>query len=66
MNETIRSFLDSLTDPHGVGLPILIGAGLAVILFLMNSATKSWGKADAHLKQTTGDKAKSNLPYKPF
>ena len=65
-------FLDDIfnyvTDPSGMGFPILIDAGLGIILYLMHFTTKEEKKAQASIDQKKDyDKYNNrNIPYKPF
>ena len=66
MTEFIHKAIDFLTDPSGVGLPILIGSGLAVILYLMKYTTKEWKKTE-NKQEDKKEKYKGiSAPFKPF
>lgn len=55
-----------LTDPNGLGFPILIATGLGTILYLMNYTDKSWKKADRNVADQKDSINKINYPQKPF
>lgn len=63
---SINNVIAFLTNPQGIGFPILIGGGLAIILFLMNKTSKGWQKADSKIEKNKDAYRKNNLPLKPF
>lgn len=64
----INEIIDFLVDPDGIGFPVLIGAGLGTILYLMNYTTKAGTRATEHVEKNKVDDRynNKNLPYKPF
>ncbi len=66
MAEYIQTALDWITNPSGLGFPVLIGAGLGVIVFMMNKQTKSWKKADTKIEKKKDTLRNFETPYKPF
>lgn len=62
----LENIFNYLTDPSGLGFPMLISAGLLVILWLMNKTSKGWKKADTKIQENKESVRKTNLPYKPF
>lgn len=66
MGEYVKTALDWITNPSGLGFPILIGAGLGVIVFMMNKQTKSWKKTDMKVEEKKESARRYETPYKPF
>ena len=64
--EKITELFNLLTDPNGVGFPILIGAGLGIILYLMNYTGKEWQKSDARIKESKDTNTRIGFPHQPF
>lgn len=66
--DVIEGIFDYITEPGGMGFPILIGVGLGIILYLMHFTTKEEKKAqDSIDKKKDYDKYNNrNIPYKPF
>lgn len=62
----IPEAIEYLTDPDGIGFPLLIGAGLGIILYLMNFTSKEEKKADLKIEERKERFKGPNLPYKPF
>ncbi|MFA5135667.1 MAG: hypothetical protein WC505_07845 [Patescibacteria group bacterium] len=58
--------IEFLTDPNGIGFPLLIGAGLGVILYLMHFTTKEQKAADEEIEEKKDRFKGPNLPYEPF
>ncbi len=55
-----------LTNPDGLGFPILIGSGLGMVLYLMNQTDKDLKKADKKIKENQDNYGKIIYPHKPF
>ena len=55
-----------LTNPDGLGFPILIGSGLGMVLYLMNYSGKEWKKADKKIEDNQDNYGKTIYPHKPF
>ncbi|MFA5051692.1 MAG: hypothetical protein WC544_01355 [Patescibacteria group bacterium] len=66
MGEYIQTALDWLTNPDGLGFPILIGSGLGIIVYMMNKQTKSWKRTDLKVEQKKENVRRYETPYKPF
>lgn len=62
----LQPAIDFLTNPTGIGFPILIGAGLGIILYLMKITTKDWRKEDTKLAEQKQVLRGRNYPTKPF
>lgn len=62
----LENTVDFFTKPDGLGFPILIGAGLGVILYLMNYTTKANFKAASKIEDNSEQRRDKNLPFKPF
>jgi len=60
----LQNAIDFLTDSSGLGFPILMAAGLLIILWLMHQATKP-PRPPVIKPPKPGDRYK-NTPYKPF
>lgn len=63
---SIETLFDAATDPQGAGLPMVIGGGLAMILYLMNTTTKEWKKTEDKIAETKESQRKTGYPFKPF
>lgn len=55
-----------LTNPDGLGFPILIGSGLGMVLYLMNYSSKESKKADQKIDEKKETYGKTIYPHKPF
>ncbi|MFH1207582.1 MAG: hypothetical protein V1668_03165 [Patescibacteria group bacterium] len=66
MGEFIQTAIDWVTDPGGLGFPILIGVGLGAIVYMMNKQTKSWRKADTKVEKKKDALRNYETPFKPF
>lgn len=66
MGEYVKTALDWITNPGGLGFPVLIGVGLGVIVYMMNKQTKSWKKEDMKVEQKKENIRRYETPYKPF
>lgn len=64
--ESATDIIDFLTDPSGLGFPMLIAAGLGLILYLMHVTTKEWKKTDTKTENKKDKYKDTNIPYKPF
>ena len=62
----LNNAIDFLTNPNGLGFPILIGGGLILILVLMKYSTKSNIRAAKKISATEEKLKNKNLPFKPF
>ena len=62
----VQKVIEFLTDTEGYGFPILIGAGLGVILYLMRYTTKEQKRADEKIERKKDEYDYRKLPYKPF
>lgn len=72
MIDYLQNFLDDttafLTDPNGIGFPILIAVGLGIILYLIHFTTKEEKKAQISIDQSKDYDKYNNrkMPFKPF
>lgn len=64
--EFFESTIDFLTDPNGLGFPMLIATGLGAILYMMNYSDKQWKKADRNVEDKKDSINRINYPQKPF
>lgn len=64
--EIINNAIDFLTDPSGLGLPILIAFGLGAILYMMKYTTKEWRKIDKKQEASQEKYRDISKPFKPF
>ena len=64
--EVITETIIFLTDPDGIGFPILIGSGLGIILYLMHVTKKEEKQADKEIDEHKDQYQGPSLPYKPF
>jgi hypothetical protein len=55
-----------LTDPGGLGFPILISSGLFIVIWLMNKSTKGWKKTDTIIEKKREDRNTYGTPFKPL
>jgi hypothetical protein len=62
----LKDIFDYLTDPSGLGFPLLISVGLFIIIWLMNKTSKGWKKVDTKIEQKKDNWRDTNLPYKPL
>ncbi len=62
----IRDVLDWATDPEGLGLPVVIGAGLGIILYFMRTSEKGWQKTERKIEEHKGRRRDIGFPDKPF
>lgn len=62
----LRTFLDWATDPEGLGLPVVIGAGLGIILYFMRSSEKDWHQSQQKIEEHQEKQHKIGYPDKPF
>jgi hypothetical protein len=62
----IKNIFDYLTDPHGLGFPLLISAGLFIIIWLMNRTSKGWKKLDTKFEQKKEGRDTFGTPFKPL
>lgn len=63
---SLDDLITAATDPQGVGLPIVIGLGLGMILYLMRSSTKEWKASDEKVEEGKEKQKKVGYPFKPF
>jgi len=61
-----HEIFDYLTDPGGLGFPMLICGGLFIILWLMKKTSKGWKKVDTKIEKKKEDRDNFNIPYKPL
>lgn len=66
MMNFLQPIIDFFTDPKGLGFPILIAAGLGVILWLMNYTSHGWRRENAKSSGKKEEMKDRNLPFKPF
>ena len=64
--EFLANIIDFLTNPNGLGFPILIATGLGTILYMMNYSGKQWKKADRNVEDKKDSINRINYPHKPF
>jgi len=55
-----------LTDPRGIGFPLLLIASLGVVLYLMNYTTKQDKKSMESIEKKKEGKEDMHIPHKPF
>ena len=58
--------IEFLTDSEGIGFPILIGAGLGIILLMMNFTSKEQRSSDTEIERKKDMYQGRHLPRKPF
>jgi len=58
--------VDFLTDPNSIGFPLLMIAGLGVILYLMNYTTKQTRRSDIELEKRKDEDDDMHIPHEPF
>ena len=58
--------IEFLTDSEGLGFPILIGAGLGIILLMMNFTTKEEKESTDEIERKKDMYQGRHLPRKPF
>ncbi|MFA6098662.1 MAG: hypothetical protein WCV50_02715 [Patescibacteria group bacterium] len=63
--EWFKELINFLTDPSGIGFPMLIAAGLGVILYLMSITTKGWQASEKKISKEQSE-AEKKYPFKPF
>jgi len=64
--ESITDLIDFLTDPTGIGFPMLIAAALGFILYLMHIFAKDWEKTQAKTEKKKDRYRDTDTPFKPF
>jgi hypothetical protein len=64
--DTISQIYGYLTDPRGLGFPLLISAGLFLIIWLMNKTSKGWKKTDITIEKKKEDRNNFGTPFKPL
>lgn len=64
--DTVRNIYDYLTDPSGLGFPLLISVGLFIIIWMMNKTTKGWKKTDTVIEKKKDDRNNFGTPFKPL
>lgn len=64
--EFLKKVIDFLTDPSGLGFPLLIATGLGAILYLMKYSTKEWRKEEKKMKEQETKFKGPTFPFKPF
>lgn len=62
----LETALDWATNPEGMGLPIVIGAGLGMILYFMRTTEKGQRASDKKIEEHKDYQRKYTFPDKPF
>ena len=66
IEEAFSEAIYFLTNPDGLGFPILIGSGLGMVLYLMNKTAKEQKKADQKIEEKKDNYSHTIYPHKPF